>query len=66
MAQNGGTLVAVGAAKSALPAPLLDSHTRAVGVIVPPPDIRCAVMAAAAAGRRHGAPAPLAITPLRL
>lgn len=40
--ENGGgsgALVAVGQAKTALPAPEL-THTRAVGVILPPPDIR--------------------------
>lgn len=41
MAENGnGAIVAVGQAKSALPAPDLATQTKAIGVIVPPPDIR--------------------------
>lgn len=39
--QNGaGTLVAVGQAKAALP-DAVATQTRAIGVILPPPDIRC-------------------------
>lgn len=37
--QNGGAIVAVGQAKSALPG-AVETQTKAIGVILPPPDIR--------------------------
>ena len=41
MAANGnGAIVAVGQAKAALPGAELSTQTQAIGVIVPPPDIR--------------------------
>ena len=40
--ENGGAIVPVGVAKTALPEALV-TQTRAIGVILPPPDIRAIV-----------------------
>lgn len=40
MENGGGAIVPVGAAKTALPEALIATQTHAIGVIVPPPDIR--------------------------
>ena len=61
--QNGsasaGALVAVGEARSALfsggPGEGLDTHTRAIGVIAPPPDIRAIADKTAQFVARNGA-----------
>ena len=53
-----GAIVAVSAARTALPAPLLDveaSHTLSIGVIKPPPDIRLIVDKTAQFVARNGA-----------
>lgn len=42
MDNGGGAIVAVGQAQTALPAALV-TQTHAIGVIVPPPDIRAIV-----------------------
>ncbi len=56
-----GSLVAVGNAKPALPTPdlgglkLVDTQTKAIGVIVPPPDIRAILEKTAAFVAKNGA-----------
>jgi hypothetical protein len=40
MENGNGAIVAVSQAQAALPAADLATHTKSVGVIVPPPDIR--------------------------
>jgi len=57
--QNGtvpvGALVAVGEARSALNREGLDTHTQAIGVIAPPPDIRAIADKTAQFVARNGA-----------
>ncbi|PRW57503.1 putative splicing factor 3A subunit 1 isoform A [Chlorella sorokiniana] len=51
--ENGGAIVAVGVAKSALPDQLV-TQTKAIGVILPPPDIRAIVDKTAQFVARNG------------